>query len=98
MLFVVEGFEHCVANMYYITAGLMAKLNPSYVKIAMEEYKLSLEKIQTLNLQNYLVKNLLPVTIGNIIGGALCLGLPLVFLYASKINKKDNKKTVMEVA
>ena len=98
MLFVVEGFEHCVANMYYITAGLMAKLNPFYVKIAMEEYKLSLEKIQTLNLQNYLVKNLFPVTIGNIIGGALCLGLPLVFLYASKINKKDNKKTVMEVA
>ncbi len=36
MLFVTGGYEHCVANMYYITAGLFAKLNPSYVQMAME--------------------------------------------------------------
>lgn len=98
MLFVVEGFEHCVANMYYITAGLLAKNNPSYVKAAMENYGLTSEKLQTLNIQNYFVKNLLPVTIGNIIGGAICLGLPLVYLYISKPSKNDEKKSVMEVA
>ena len=98
MLFVVEGFEHCVANMYYITAGLLAKINPSYVKAAMENYGLTFEKLQTLNIQNYFVKNLLPVTIGNIIGGAICLGLPLVYLYISKPSKNDEKKSVMEVA
>ena len=36
--FVACGFEHCVANMYYITAGLLCKLNPAYVQMAMEQY------------------------------------------------------------
>jgi len=51
-----------------------------------------------LNLKSYLLGNLLPVTIGNIIGGALCLGLPLDWLNLSKENKKGNKSSVMEVA
>ena len=34
MPFVTGGFEHCVANMYYISAGLLAKTNPDFVKIA----------------------------------------------------------------
>lgn len=38
MLFVTAGFEHCVANMYYITAGLFCKMNPDYVNKAMELY------------------------------------------------------------
>ena len=29
--FVVGGFEHCVANMFYIPAGIMAAMNPDYV-------------------------------------------------------------------
>lgn len=31
MLFVMSGFEHCIANMYFIPAGIFAKSNPSYV-------------------------------------------------------------------
>ena len=31
--FVTSGFEHCVANMYYITAGLLCKINPDYLSI-----------------------------------------------------------------
>lgn len=38
MLFVVAGFEHCVANMYYIAAGMIAALNPNYAEVAMQEY------------------------------------------------------------
>ena len=38
LLFVVSGYEHCVANMYYVPAGMIAKLNPLYVKDAMEQY------------------------------------------------------------
>lgn len=34
MPFVTGGFEHCVANMYYISAGLLAKTNPDFVNIA----------------------------------------------------------------
>ena len=98
MLFVVEGFEHCVANMYYITAGLIASHQSSYVNLAIEQYGLTLEKIQTLNIKTYLVNNLIPVTIGNIIGGAICLGLPLVILNISKNKNTEKKDSVMEVA
>ena len=45
LAFVTSGFEHCVANMYYITAGLLCKLNPDYVNVAMERYKISAGQI-----------------------------------------------------
>ena len=61
MLFVLCGFEHCVANMYYIPAGIMALSNPAY----------ALSKIDTAGLTwtAFFVRNLIPVTIGNLIGG-----------------------------
>lgn len=80
MLFVTAGFEHCVANMYYITAGLVAKMNPAYVQAAMDEYGYGTEQLSALNIQNFLIGNLLPVTIGNIIGGMLIIGIPLLYL------------------
>ncbi|MDY2698837.1 MAG: formate/nitrite transporter family protein [Lachnospiraceae bacterium] len=88
MLFVVAGFEHCVANMYYIAAGMVAAVNPEYMEVAMHEYGYTAEQISMLNLQNFLVGNLLPVTIGNIIGGMLFIGLPL--LYLNREQKKEN--------
>lgn len=84
MLFVVAGFEHCVANMYYITAGILAAGNPEYADLAMSTYGYTAEQLDKLNLTGYFVTNLLPVTIGNIIGGVLCVGLPLYYLNASK--------------
>ena len=61
MLFVLCGFEHCVANMYYIPAGIMALSNPAY----------ALSKINTAGLTwtAFFIKNLIPVTLGNTIGG-----------------------------
>ena len=90
MLFVTGGFEHCVANMYYITAGLMAKYNPQYFELAKETYGFSQEYLGTLNIVNYLIKNLLPVTIGNIIGGAFFVGVPVYYLNSDP--KTSNKK------
>ncbi len=87
MMFVVGGFEHCVANMYYITAGLLAKLNPEYVNLALNSYGFSEEYIETLNIYNFLVTNLIPVTIGNVIGGVLCVGAPIYFLNRAKKSK-----------
>ncbi len=98
MLFVTEGFEHCVANMYYITSGLIASHNPHYLQTALEHYGFTMEKLQTLNLKTYFINNLFPVTLGNIIGGALCLGFPLVYLNLSNQKKKLNNNSVMEVA
>ena len=86
MLFVVCGFEHCVANMYYIPAGIMAASNDNYVNVAMEKYGMTAEQIAAINWQNFFVTNQIPVTIGNIIGGMVFIGLPLLFLY------RDSKK------
>lgn len=88
MLFVTSGFEHCVANMYYITAGLLAKMNPAYVAVAIEKYGLTQDKIDSLNIIAYLCKNLLPVTIGNIIGGSFFVGVPLYYLNSTKAENK----------
>jgi formate/nitrite transporter len=88
MLFVTGGFEHCVANMYYITAGLLAECNPQYVELAKEAYGFSQEYLGTLNVENYFVKNLLPVTIGNIIGGAFFVGVPVYYLNFDKAKNK----------
>ena len=38
MAFVVSGYEHCVANMYYIPAGIFAAANPAYVQAAEAAY------------------------------------------------------------
>ena len=45
LAFVVSGFEHCVANMYYIPAGIFAAGNPAYVQKAQELYGLGAEKL-----------------------------------------------------
>ena len=88
LLFVTAGFEHCVANMYYITAGLLAKLNSTYTGLAMEQYGYTGEQLESLKVSNYLLGNLVPVTIGNILGGILCIGLPLFYLNRDKTSKE----------
>lgn len=75
MAFVTAGFEHCVANMYYIPAGMLAASNPEYVQAAVESYGMTAEQIHSaLNLTGYL-SNLAPVTLGNIVGGMVCVGV-----------------------
>lgn len=59
MLFVLCGLEHSIANMYYVPAGLLMQVMPRYGLTA-----------EGLNIGTYLLHNLLPVTLGNIIGGA----------------------------
>lgn len=63
--FVLCGFEHCVANMYFIPAGLFAAGVPQYAQLAAEAGI----DMAMLTWGNFLFRNLLPVTIGNIIGG-----------------------------
>ena len=59
--FVMAGYEHSVANMYYLTAGVLAGADLSAADI--------------------FIRNLLPVTIGNIIGGAVILGGGYWYMY-----------------
>ncbi len=82
MMFVLCGFEHSVANMYYISAGLFAQGVPAYAEAA------AAAGVNTtaLTFGNFLGANLLPVTIGNIIGGGICVGALYCFIY---LKKKD---------
>ncbi|MDL2235315.1 formate/nitrite transporter family protein [Christensenellaceae bacterium OttesenSCG-928-L17] len=77
MLFVLCGFEHSVANMYYVPAGIFALGNPAYAGAATAD-------IAKLTWGNFFMNNLLPVTLGNIVGGAGLVGLPYWFLYLKK--------------
>ena len=70
--FVICGFEHSVANMYYVPAGLFALQVPEYAALAIKDGVNS----SSLTWGNFLLHNLLPVTLGNILGG-LAVGVTM---------------------
>jgi formate/nitrite transporter len=73
--FVAAGFEHSVANMYFIPIGLFIKqFDPAFVA------KTGLD-VGELTWGTFLVNNLLPVTIGNIIGGAGLVAIVYWFIF-----------------
>ena len=84
-LFITSGFEHSIANMYYIPAGIFAKANPAWAEAAVS-LGVTAEKLQALNWRNFFLKNLIPVTLGNMAGGAVFVGVMfwLAFLYKKK--------------
>ena len=82
-VFVISGFEHCVANMYYIPAGIFAAHNPLYAAKATELYGITVEQLSGINFGT-MFSNLIPVTIGNIIGGMVFVGLLYWYLYRKK--------------
>ena len=65
MFFVLCGFNHSIADMTYCMLGLFAKNIPSYAEAA-RSAGVALEQ---LTWGNYFVSNMLPVTLGNIVGG-----------------------------
>ena len=68
--FVAAGFEHSIANMYFIPIGLFIKaFDPAFMESA-AVVNANLD-LANLTWGNFLLNNLLPVTIGNIIGGAI---------------------------
>jgi formate transporter len=77
--FVAAGFEHSVANMYFIPIGLFIKAG------APESFWTSIHKtagdFANLTWDKFFLNNLLPVTIGNIIGGAIMVGVVYWFIY-----------------
>src|SRR5579859_203023 len=71
--FVASGFEHSVANMFFIPMGLLVKSNHAFVAAHQMPANLTWAR--------FLWANLLPVTIGNILGGALMVGAVYWFVY-----------------
>jgi formate transporter len=63
--FVAAGFEHSIANMYFIPMGLLIKnFDPNFAAASNID-------LSGLTWETFLFNNLLPVTIGNIIGGSI---------------------------
>ena len=69
-LFITSGFEHSVANMYYIPIGILAKTNPLWAQAAFQ-FGVTPEQLEQLHWGSFALKNLLPVTLGNIVAGGL---------------------------
>ena len=86
MAFVVGGFEHCVANMFYIPVGIMASMNETYVQKAQEVYGITAEQLSKLSIGGF-ISNQIPVTIGNILGGMIFVGLPCYLVHCKKCCK-----------
>lgn len=61
MCFVICGFEHSIADMFYVPAGILEAARFGEISGA-------------LNFGNYIVANLLPVVLGNLIGGLIVSG------------------------
>jgi formate transporter len=76
--FVAAGFEHSVANMYFVPFGLLlTEFDPGFAGSA----GASGHPVHSLTWGRFLSRNLLPVTIGNVIGGAVLVGLVYWFVY-----------------
>lgn len=63
--FVIAGFEHSIANLFYVPAGLFAASRSDYAEIAATAGM----DLSSLTWSNFLANNLIPVTIGNIVAG-----------------------------
>lgn len=83
MAFVVGGFEHCVANMFYIPMGMVAATNDTYVAKAAEAYGITADQLASLSVSGFFT-NQIPVTIGNILGGMIFVGLPCYLAHCKK--------------
>lgn len=74
MTFVASGFEHSIANMFFVPMGILLKGVPNLVSLA----GLNLEH---LTWGGFLIRNLIPVTLGNVIGGGFFVATLYWYVY-----------------
>ncbi len=76
--FVAAGFEHCIANVYFISLGLLLRGQASPV---------DLSQVASLDWTGY-VRNLIPVTLGNIVGGSIMVAAVYHLIYNRALTNK----------
>lgn len=87
MTFVAIGFEHSIANTFFVPAGIFIGNSASYTGT-----------ILNVSWQTFILKNLIPVTLGNIFGAVVFVSLTGWYLYSYKSNEKVIKKSLKESA
>jgi formate/nitrite transporter len=75
--FVAMGFEHSIANMYFVPLGILLSDKTAVLEAA----GLASTSVADLDWPHFLFNNLLPVTAGNIVGGSVLVGLVYWFIY-----------------
>lgn len=86
--FVAAGFEHSVANMYFIPYGLLIKtFDPVFMGRVQDGLLASKVPLAQLTVYGFVVQNLIPVTVGNIVGGA---GLVAAVYWVIFLRKKGS--------
>ena len=83
-------FEHSIANMYFIPAGI---LTAGYLN-AEQVATITVEKLATLDWITMWTSNLIPVTIGNIIGGMLFVGVLYWVAFKKEIEALEQFNTL----
>ncbi|MCK4544680.1 formate/nitrite transporter family protein [candidate division WOR-3 bacterium] len=76
MAFVASGFEHSIANMYFIPLGILLK--------GQNAISNQVSNLSSLNWGSFIIANEIPVTLGNIVGGAFFVTTLYWFIYLRK--------------
>ena len=89
--FIAAGFEHSVANMYFmpIAIFLVEYGDPEFLSLL----NVATQNYESISWGNFFINNLLPVTIGNIIGGAGLVGLVYWFVFLKNTKTDERVKT-----
>ncbi|MCD4828192.1 MAG: formate/nitrite transporter family protein [Candidatus Cloacimonetes bacterium] len=77
MAFVTSGFEHAIANMYFIPAGIFAKAFDGAIAASGKD----VATLAALNWGTFFSMNLITVTLGNFVGGAILCGAVYWWIY-----------------
>ncbi len=85
MAFVASGFEHSIANMYFIPAGIFA----AKCEAARVASGLSAEQLAGINWTSMWTENLISVTLGNIVGGGIFAGMAYFWLHLRGADKES---------
>lgn len=94
MTFVASGYEHSIANMFFLTNGIFAKHTASIVAAS----GLTSQQLATLNIKSIFTSNLIPVTLGNMVGAFVFVVLLFWTAYLRDERKTQDEavKTAME--
>ncbi|SMS00721.1 putative formate transporter 1 [Vibrio mangrovi] len=94
-LFVSSGFEHCVANMFMVPLGIAIQtFAPDTFWHAVGT---DASQYADLTISHFVFANLIPVTLGNIVGGAFFVGLANWFIFSHPYQKKETPVNHTEV-
>ena len=93
MAFVASGFEHCIANMYFIPAAIFAK----GFAAAGAASGLGAAQLATINWTTMWTQNLISVTLGNIVGGGVFVGAAYFLANLCGAEKAEKARAIAEV-